>query len=129
MDETISEYEPFRIHIKGVPGFSRTPGTYVWSGSVLKTLKHSPNFRNTLTLVSGGIGFGTRKGLRTPPHHWKGLRGPRNREKLADIISDLEEVDIGSMEVREIASQRVNSHLQDPSTRISGSSGFKLLLS
>ncbi|MDI6701483.1 RNA 2',3'-cyclic phosphodiesterase [Methanothermobacter wolfeii] len=101
VDETISEYEPFRIHIRGAgvfpnPRYIRV----VWLG--VEDPETFSKLQEHLDTGFSGIGFRPERDY--VPHLTIGrVKGPRNREKLADIISDLEEVDIGSMEVREIA--------------------------
>ncbi|MDI9615240.1 MAG: RNA 2',3'-cyclic phosphodiesterase [Methanothermobacter sp.] len=104
VDETLKGYEPFELHVTGAgvfpnPNYIRV----VWLG--VENPEVFSELQRNLDMEFARIGF--RKERDYVPHLTIGrVKGPRNREKLAAMIGELENVDAGTLRVDRVSLKR-----------------------
>ncbi|MBE2900815.1 RNA 2',3'-cyclic phosphodiesterase [Methanothermobacter thermautotrophicus] len=102
--ETLRNYEPFEISIRGAgvfpnPRYIRV----VWLG--VENPETFSDLQRNLDMEFVKMGFRPERDY--VPHLTVGrVKGPRNRDKLAELIGELEDVEVGSMRVSEVSLKR-----------------------
>lgn len=102
--ETLRNYEPFEISIRGAgvfpnPRYIRV----VWLG--VENPETFSDLQRSLDMEFVKMGFRPERDY--VPHLTVGrVKGPRNRDKLAELIGELEDVEVGSMRVSEVSLKR-----------------------
>lgn len=104
VEETLKGYEPFDLHVMGAgvfpsPRYIRVVWLGVENPGVFSELQRN------LDMEFARLGF--RKEREYVPHLTIGrVKGPRNREKLAALIGELENVDAGALRIDRVSLKR-----------------------
>lgn len=100
VERTAGDYEPFTMDIKGLGVFPNMNYIRViWLG--VKNPEIFSNLQETLDREFKKIGFKLERDY--VPHLTIGrVKGPRNKDKLIELLSNMEDVEVGPMTVREL---------------------------